>query len=154
MLNPNTILTALEERLGERFPGRRVYRDLVPEGFERPSFLVSLGSVEMADASCDTLDVKTQLVVTAFETVDRYHNTHVAALAGTMMLVQELFAAAYLRVGDRALHVAGNKGEYHYDYAEITVTLSYQDDRPGGETWPPMGAVSLNLTGGIADGTA
>ena len=119
----------------------------VPVEFDRPSFLVELGPVEMLDASYACLELKATVVVTAFVEADDYHNSHVPDLMQRMAVVQELFAVEGLRVEDRVLHVIANKGNCQFDYAEASVTFQYQDDRPGGEDWPLMGEVNVNMKG-------
>lgn len=146
MIKPSEIMDAVEELLGERFPGEPVYRNLTPTGFERPSFLLTYGPVKMQDAGCETLEVAAQLTVTAFVAVDEYHNSHTDELLRRMTCVQELFAVEGLRTGDRVLHVTGTTGICNFDYAEVAVTLQYQDDRPGsGGAWPLAGDMELNI---------
>ena len=40
-----------------------------------------------------------------------------------------------------------NKGNCQFDYAEASVSFQYQDVRPGGEDWPLMGEVNVNMKG-------
>lgn len=149
MLSVADIQNAVESLLGERFPGETVYRDLAPTDFERPSFLVECGPVKMAEAGRMTLDVTAAVKVKAFVPVDEYNNSQVAEIAQRMMAVLELFAAGYLALGDRALRVAGNEGNYDSDLATVTVTLSYRDDRPGeDEVFAAMGEVHTTIKEG------
>ncbi|MPN43738.1 hypothetical protein SDC9_191298 [bioreactor metagenome] len=134
MLSIAEIQSAAEALLKSRFTDTQtVYRDLAPKGFARPSFLVECGPVKMEDAGCGMLDITATVTVTSFLPVDDYHNTQITALQTRMMSVQELFAVGYLEVGGRALHVTGNTGDYGFDFASVTLTLSYADDRPGEE---------------------
>ncbi len=146
MLSISDIQAAAEELLGQRFAGDTVYRDLAPRDFKRPSFLVECGPVKMEDAGCAALQIGLTVVITIFTAVDDYHNSHIGELQQRLMAVLELFAVGYLRVNDRALHVAGNEGDYQFDFATVRVTLSYADDRPGGEeTFQAMGAVHTEI---------
>lgn len=146
MLSIADIHDAVEDLLGERFPGEPVHHDLVPQNFERPAFLVEGGPVKMAEAGSMTLDVTATVRITAFAAVDEYHNSQVAELRTRMMAILELFAVGYLEVDGRALHVAGNEGEYGFDFATVTVTLSYRDDRPGeDEVYQTMGEVHTTI---------
>lgn len=145
MLALNAVLEAAKGLLGERFPGEARYTNQVPKNFTRPSFLVEGGPLRMADADCGALDITAEVKITCFTPVDAYYNSDSAELIRRMTAVQELFAVGYLRVGDRALHVVGNTGEYFLDFAEVTVALQYQDDRPGAEDWPLMGEAHINI---------
>lgn len=152
MLTPKEIMDAVQELLEERFPEEKVYRNLTPTGFSRPSWLIYLGPIAMLDASAGCLEVRASMKVTAFVTVDEYHNSHMDELQRRMMAVQELFAVEGLRVSDRVLHVVGNTGESQFDFAEVTVTLHYQDDRPGAEDWPLMGEIQVSVRDGGTPG--
>lgn len=151
MLSFSAIIDAAEGLLRERFPGEAYYRERVPVDFVRPSFLTELGPTEMADASWECLEVQAVVKVTAFAPVDEYQNSSAEELMRRMAAVQELFGVEGLRVGDRVLHVAANKGNCQLDYAEVTVTFKYQDDRPtSGKDWPLIETVRVktNLEGG------
>ena len=56
-----------------------------------------------------------------------------------LALALELFSVAAIQVDDRALDVSSVSGDYFNDYAEVTFTLSWQDDR---ETGPVEGALA------------
>lgn len=140
------IIECVEGLLKERFPDETYYREHVPVGFARPSFLTELGPTEMADASCRCLTIQVGVKVTAFAPVDEYHDSSAEELIRRMAAVQELFAVDGLRVGDRALHITANKGNCQLDYAEVAVVLNYQDDRPTDEKdWPLMGRVEARV---------
>lgn len=147
MLNINDVVEALAGMIGEYFPDETVYQNRIPTDFVRPSFLVEAGAIQMSDASSECVDINAQFVVTTFVETDEYYNSHIPELRRRMMAVQELLAVGYLKVGGRYLHISGNMGEPFFDYAEIKLTLSYQDDRPGGEDWPLMGEVNVNMKG-------
>jgi len=147
MLTPKQILDAVAGLLKERFPGEPVYQNITPIGFARPSSLVTYTSQKMADASCATVEVEAGVAVDIFVAVDEYHNSHLEELARRMTSVQELFAVEGLEVEDRVLHVAGNAGTVNFDFAEISITLRYHDDRPReGRDWPLVEEVRVNTT--------
>lgn len=147
MLTPKQILDAVAGLLEERFPGEPVYRNITPIGFARPSSLVTYGTQKMADATCAMLEIESSLTVTVFVAVDEYHNSHLDELARRMTCVQELFAVEGLGVEDRVLHVAGNAGIVNFDFAEVSITLRYQDDRPmEGRDWPLVETVHMKTT--------
>lgn len=132
MLRSNNILEALEALMRERFPTSTAYRNLVYKEFDRPSFLVEVGRQTMETATRWTVDRTAQCKVTLFEAVDVRHNTQVEVLADKLALALELFSVAAIQVDDRALDVSSVSGDYFNDYAEVTFTLSWQDDRETG----------------------
>ena len=148
MLSFSTITQAVQELVAERYPETPIYMNRVPVEFDRPSFLVELGPVEMLDASCACLELKVTVVITAFVEADDYYNSHVPDLMTRMGAVQELFAVDGLQVEDRFLHVTANKGNCQFDYAETSITFQYQDDRPGGDEWPLMGEIQTKIKEG------
>lgn len=148
MLSINEILESVKGLLAERLPDiplERFYTNRTPVDFERPAALITFGRITMEDASCACVEVTLPVVIDLFVAVDEYHNSHIEELARRMLAVQELFAAGALLVGDRALHVVFNEGNCNFDYAEITVTLRYQDDRPGGEDYPLIASVRTTI---------
>lgn len=148
MLQFKTILEAARYLVGERFPDEPIYMDRVPSRFSRPSFLVEGGAFQVSDASRNCLEVTSEVKITLFVAVNEYHNGHVDELIRRMASVQELFAAEGFIVSDRVLQPTKNTGQYQFDYAEVTVAFTYQDDRPGGEDWPLMRKVHTKLKEG------
>ena len=129
MVTIKAILDSVEELLQERFPQHKAYRNLVRQGFQRPSFLVAAGRQTMADATARTVERTAQVTVTLFAAVDDYHDSQIDALATQLAGAMELFSCRAIQVGDRYLDVGDVAGEVGYDYAECTVPLSWQDDR-------------------------
>ena len=129
MLRIEEIKDALEELLGKTFPDCMPYRNLVRKGFQRPSFLTEVGRQTMEDATRYAVDRTAQAKVTFFETVDEYHDTQVEKLEARLSVGMLLLSQGALPAGDRYLDVSGVAGEAYNDYAELTFTLSWQDDR-------------------------
>lgn len=136
MLRIAEIKDALEAIMGETFPDCKIYRNLVRRNFQRPSLLVETGRQTMEDATRYAVDRTTQAKVTFFETVDDYHDTQVEVLEARLSAAMLLLSKGALPVGDRYLDVSSVAGESFNDYAELTFTLSWQDDRElaGGDT--------------------
>lgn len=148
MISINEILTAVKGLLCERFtdiPQERAYTNLTPSEFERPALLAAGGKLEMADASRECVQVTLPVVIDFFEAVDTYDNSHIETLTARLTAALELFAVEGLRVGDRVLHVVKCTGEYNSDRAEATITLQYEDDRPGGQEWPLMREIKTTI---------
>ena len=139
MLKINAILAAVTELVSQRFPQLTPYQNVVHKGFSRPSFLVSVTKQTMEDATRWAVERTAQVKVTFFEPVDDYHDSQISALAERLTLALELFSVAAIQVDDRALDVSSVSGDYFNDYAEVTFTLSWQDDR---ETGPVEGALA------------
>lgn len=129
MLRVNDILLAVEALTQERFPSLSAYRNVVRKGFKRPSFLTEVGKQTMEDATRWTVDRTAQVKITFFETVDDYHDSQIETLSDRLTVALELFSCAAIQAGDRYLDISGVSGEVFNDYAELTVILSWQDDR-------------------------
>lgn len=129
MLRVNDILLAVETLTQERFPSLSAYRNVVRKGFKRPSFLTEVGKQTMEDATRWTVDRTAQVKITFFETVDDYHDSQIETLSDRLTVALELFSCAAIQVGDRYLDISATAGEVFNDYAELTFTLSWQDDR-------------------------
>lgn len=129
MLRVNDILLAVEALTQERFSDLKAYRNVVRKGFKRPSFLTEVGKQTMEDFTHFTVDRTAQVKITFFETVDDYHDSQIETLSDRLTVALELFSCAAIQAGDRYLDISGVSGEVFNDYAELTVTLSWQDDR-------------------------
>ena len=129
MVSIKSILDSVEALMRERFPTYTAYRNLVRQGFARPSFLVAAGKQTMADATARTVERTAQVVITLFAPVDDYHDSQMDTLAAALASAMELFSCRAIAVGERYLDVGDAAGEVGYDYAECTIPLSWQDDR-------------------------
>ena len=129
MVSIKDILDSVEVLMRERFPTYTAYRNLVRQGFARPSFLVAAGKQTMADAIARTVERTAQVVITLFAPVDDYHDSQMDTLAAALASAMELFSCRAIAVGERYLDVGDAAGEVGYDYAECTIPLSWQDDR-------------------------
>lgn len=129
MVSIKEILDSVEGLMRERFPTYTAYRNLVRQGFARPSFLVAAGKQTMADATARTVERSCEVRVTLFAPVDDYHDSHMDTLAAALASAMELFSCRAIAVGERYLDVGDAAGEVGYDYAECTIPLSWQDDR-------------------------
>lgn len=129
MVRINAILDAVEALTGETFPKLKGYRNLVHKNFERPSFLVEVGRQTMEDATRHTVERTAQVKVTFFEPVDDYHDSQIEVLSDLLTKALVLYSGGAIQVGDRFLDISDTTGEVFNDYAELTFTLSWQDDR-------------------------
>ena len=123
MLRINEILLSVEALTQECFPELKAYRNLVHQGFQRPSFLTEVGKQTMEDADRWAVERTAQVKLTFFETVDAYHDSQIETLSDRLTLALALFSGGAVPVGDRYLDVGGAAGEVFNDYAELTFTL-------------------------------
>ena len=129
MLKINAILAAVTELVSQRFPQLTPYQNVVHKGFSRPSFLVSVTKQTMEDATRWAVERTAQVKVTFFEPVDDYHDSQIEVLSDRLTAALALYTGGAIQVGDRYLDLSDTAGEVFNDYAELTFTLSWQDDR-------------------------
>ena len=129
MVKIKSIVDAVSELMQERFPTLTAYRNMVRQNFQRPSFLVAAQKQTMADSTSRTVDRTSQIKITLFVPVDDYHDSQMDELADLLADAMELFSCRVIGVGDRYLDVGDVSGTVEYDYAELVVPLSWQDDR-------------------------
>ena len=75
------------------------------------------------------VDRTAQVAVSLFEVVDVTHNSQVEPLNDRLTLALELFSCPAIQVGDRCLDISNVSGSNYNNYAQVTFTLSWQDDR-------------------------
>ena len=152
MVKTKAILDSVEQIMQERFPALKAYRNLVRKNFSRPSFLVSARKQTMEDATFRSVERTAQIKVVLFVPVDDYHDSHMDTLAGLLTTAMELFSCRAIEVGERYLDVGNVAGEIFYDCAELTFTLSWQDDR---DVTPAEGEPleDIDITVGVNGGT-
>lgn len=101
MITPNEYGDTIENLLKEAFPGETVYREIVPERFERPSNAVECeGFSGNTQISADAIDTEVKMIVRTFVEVDAYHNSQFSALYRRAMTILGLFAGGYIEVSD------------------------------------------------------
>ena len=129
-ITPNDIMDRFETLIGEAFPGETVYRNLVEEGFSRPSNLIEYegGSVDVGYGS-NVVQMADRFKLTTFVTVDPYHNSHLADLHLRQMKIIGLLVPGFIKVKDRAPKVGPVETEGGFDYDSVTVTVMYTLDR-------------------------
>ena len=101
MITPKDYIDSIEELLHAAFPGEKVYRDLAPEGFDRPSNMIECASFTAEQAGGFALKLDVKLIIRTFVTVDAYHNSQFDALYRRSMAILALFAKGYIRVTDQ-----------------------------------------------------
>lgn len=131
MIQRTEIQTAVEAQLLSLFPALKghLYRNRVPVDFARPAAMTLLQSDTMECRSHDTVVRSITALVTLFCPVDEYHNSDVDTLSAMSDAVLEHFSAPGMEVGDRWLDIGKVSSNVQYDYAEVSIPLSWDDDR-------------------------
>lgn len=148
MLSVANILDAGCAAVAALWPGDKVYRDIVPVNFARPSSLVEVLDLTMTPEGPRSVTRTAVLQITRFQVVDDYHNTQVELLANELTLMLERFAVPALPAGDRYLDLSKITGSYANDYALIKVSLAWTDDRDTTETHQKMEHYKLAVSAG------
>ena len=132
MIQIPEITAAIAAQVEKAFPGEKVYTDLAPRDFERPSNMVELAGVSMDPLSYGPSGVDSlfKYKITTFSEVDEVHASHLPVLDLRAMLVLGAFAAGYVRVKDRAPKVRGAEADTSFfDCAVVTLTLALTINR-------------------------
>ena len=129
MLTQKQILDAVDEQLDALFQGIKLYRNVVPNSFVRPSAMTRVSKQTMALRTLSTVQRTMDVLITLFCEVDDYHNTDADELSLQIDKVMEHFSAPGVPVADRVLDIGQMTCNPQADFAEITVSLSWDDDR-------------------------
>lgn len=130
MITPNDILQKLADMVGEQFPGEKVYQNLTPKDYERPSNLVmySGGKVDVG-FGCQAVELRLTYTIATFVPVDAYNHSDTEALHIRQMLLIGMLIPGYINVKDRAPKVGEVKLESTFEYDSVTVTFHIALDR-------------------------
>lgn len=130
MVKRSEIAAAAERELRQLFPGlEAVYHDLVPTQFTRPSAMIALSGETMALRTLRTVARSVDLTLLLFCPVDAYHKADRQVMSAMADCTMEHFSAPGLPVDGRVLDIGTIKVVVGTDYAELTIPLSWDDDR-------------------------
>ena len=130
-MDANDILQAVEVRISGRFPGEPVYRDLLPKGFQRPSFTLECTKDESADVNIALVRRSVAALVTCYAAVNEYGDSSRAELNSRTDAVLALLGAGPLAVEGRSIQAGAVKGLGSPAAGEVTVVFTWTDVRPG-----------------------
>lgn len=151
MMTQRDILDAVSELAAEQVPElKRIYTDLVPRGFLRPSLLIQPVTESQFAVNCKTIGIQSFFTLTVFDTTDDYTHSDTCRLLDLQQKVLALFRSGYIQVGNRALNVQASTGGRNWDKAYVDVQISYYDGRGGTpDTTPLIESVEIdqNLKG-------
>lgn len=140
------ILHGIMDRLRERWPEERYYSDYAPQNFERPAFLVEVGKVAQEEAGGYDTRFTMEGKITIFLPVDPYHHSHVPSLCDREAEVMSLFGRGYFPAGRRNPHVDRITADHGYDYAEVILSISFNERwEPEEEEYPLLQSVSVRI---------
>lgn len=147
MLNSLKILEELNRLLVEKFPNcKAVYIDLVPQDFDRPSFLIEAVTSEQHTVNAGTVEQTDYFTITAFDVVGERYETSALRLMELQQEVLNLFREGFLRVDGRAPKIKASSGGRNYDRAFVDVQLTYTEQRlPDAPPLPTMETVITKI---------
>ena len=125
-----------------------VYRDSLPEQFDRPSYYISLGQRSSKPATRWTCEIEQPVQILCIGALNADGDADIDALSQMSDEVAAVLASGFLRVGTRALHIQGQTEKRAADDGEeVTFTLSYFDEVPEeGDTQPPAEQIHTTTT--------
>lgn len=130
MIKPNEIMDALCAEIQNLFPGEKIYQNFVPKGFSRPSNLVELSGVKLAEIKNGSIRLLYTYKIRDFVPLDDHANSDTQLLdLRTLTIVAWIFGKSYLKVADRAMHVVSVDTEHNMDYTVTTAVLDISFDR-------------------------
>ena len=132
MIQIPDITAAIAARVSKSFPGEKIYTDLAPRDFERPSNMVELAGIGMDPLSYGPggVDFLFKYKVTTFSQVDEVHASHLPVLDLRAMLVLGAFGSGFIQVKDRAPKVRSAEADTSFfDSAVVTLTLALTMNR-------------------------
>ena len=148
MITQLDIMDAIAALTSEKLPVlKRVYTDLVPRDFKRPSLLMEAVTQSVFAVNCKTVRVDSFFTLTIYDETDDYSNCDTCRLLGWQQDILGLFRSGFLQVGDRALSVEASTGGRDWDKAFVDIQLTYYDDRDDTpDTTPLIENIETNMT--------
>ena len=150
-ITPEMMMDAVAGQVEAAFPGEKLYRNLAPMGFERPSNMVELTAIKLDSLGLGrgTVELQYQYKITTFCVVDEVHDSHLPTLDLRAMTAVAAFAQGYVKVAERAPKVTACSANTGFnDFAEVLLTLSLNVDRSEfcpEEIWPIMEKLMVSL---------
>lgn len=123
------ILDALNALLLKEWPERMCYINILPNDFERPSFLIERVKQTLTDKTRHIQQIREDLTVTCLCMVDTSQNSDQRELLETQSRILELLSPGKIVVGDRAVTVTASSGKSDLGEAYVDVTVTYFEDR-------------------------
>ena len=139
MLKIKEIMDGINAILVRLYPDRAVYVDVLPEKYERPSFFLRPEGRKITSRTAAVVEVEQMITVQCADEVSDRYETQTARLYG----VTDTLTAAFLQrgalvCGDRHLTADRVDVSRSLDIADVTITVTYEDDRPAAPVTQPL----------------
>ncbi len=148
MTTANSIIGEIEKLMASAFPSAQAHINACPDGFERPAYLIRCASFDRVDANRHTVAVSAVFEIVYLPTLDE--KTQIvdgAVLLAAQDAILSIFAAGYIKVGDRCLTIKSTPGKPQTDGTIITIRTDYYDDRPApADKTPKMSTVETKTS--------
>ncbi len=139
MLTVQQIMQGINAILVRLYPDRTVYIDVMPEKFERPSFFLFPEGRKITSRTVAVVEVEQMVTVQCFDEVGDRYETETARLYGvTDTLTAAFLQRGALACGDRHLTADRVDVSRALDVADVTITVTYEDDRPAAPVTQPL----------------
>lgn len=139
MIAKKDILNALNLALVGLGGGLTVYRDKLPQEFDRPSYYIELGKRTASPATRWSVEVQQPVRILCIGELDDSGNADTDALEQMSDDVIAMLSIGFLRVGDRCLHIDQNVSDRPAeDGKEVIAALHYFDAIPGDVDTEPL----------------
>lgn len=135
-MNLFDILEAICDKVAEKFPNQDIYINQVPEGFERPSFYVSMFGFNDRDAWMGALNRTVAFQVVYFSPKDGRGNIDTVSQYTSYITLSTIFQHHGLQVLDRNLKITSVEGGPRDSEVYLTINLDYTftpEDTPNPE---------------------
>lgn len=124
-MNMFDILETVCDNVAARFPNKDIYINQMPEGFERPSFYVSMFGFNDKDIFQGALKRNTAFQVVYFAPKDARGNIDTASQYSAYMILSQIFQHHGLQVLDRNIKITSVDGGPRDAEVYLTVNFEY-----------------------------
>lgn len=139
MLKVKELMDGVNAVVVRLYPDRTVYTDVLPEKFERPSFFLRPEGRKITSRTSCIVAVEQMITIQCIDKVGDRYETETARLYD----VTETLSAAFLQrgaliCGDRWLTADRIDISRSLDVADVTITVTYEDNRPAAPVTQPV----------------
>jgi len=129
------------------FPSAQAHINACSAGFDRPAYLIRCTKFDRTDANRRTVSVSAGMEIVYIPELNKDQIVDGDVLSAAQDTIISIFAAGYIKVGDRCLKIRSTPGKPETDATIITIQMDYYDDRPApADNTPLMGSVTNTTT--------
>lgn len=125
-MNMFNILETLCDTVHERFPTNKIYINQMPQGFERPSFYVSVVGFNDRDANKHTIERDIIFSIVHFSPVDQRGVVDAIAQYSSYMVLSQIFQHHGLKVKDRFIKITSVDGGPRDKEVYLNIRFGYK----------------------------